>query len=155
MKRRVLAAAGLSMIMAGTAVAGSPGTGSPGAGAPVEVGAGHAVLLTLGHSARQVIVGDPSVADVTVESPTRVLVFGKRAGSTSLTVIDGGHRAVLDTAVVVHPAAAGGVTVTYGAGKDVKPGGQTAVFACAATCVRTIEKAADGKQPQSQPPTSK
>ncbi|MBC7908504.1 MAG: pilus assembly protein N-terminal domain-containing protein [Rhodospirillaceae bacterium] len=115
-----------------------------GAGAPVEVGAGHAVLLLLDKPARQVIIGDPTVADVSVESPTRVVVFGKQVGSTSLMVLDGSHQAMLDAAIVVHAGGVGSVTVTYGAGKDVKSGGLNAVFSCATTCVRAAEKAAGG-----------
>jgi Flp pilus assembly secretin CpaC len=110
------------------------------AGSPVEVGAGHAVLLMLDQPARQVIIGDPTVADISVESPTRVVVFGKRVGSTSLMVLDGGHRPVLDAPVVVQPGGSGNVTITYGTGKDVKTGGSNAVFACATTCVRAADK---------------
>lgn len=117
------------------------------AGTPVEVGAGQAVLLLLDHPARQVIIGDPSIADVTVESPTRVVVFGKRLGGTSLMVLDGSHRPVLDALVVVQAGGAGSVTITYGAGKDVKAGGMSAVFACATTCVRTADKPANAASP--------
>lgn len=106
---------------------------------PVEVGAGQSVLLRLDKPARQVVIGDPSVADVTVQSPTVIVLFGKRAGATSLAVLGGGRDLVLDTPVVVRPGGAGTVTVTYGAGKDVKPGGATVVFACASSCVRAVE----------------
>lgn len=118
------------MLMAGGALA---------AEAPVEVGAGQSVLLRLDRPARQVVVGDPTVADVSVPSPNLIVVFGKRAGATSLTVLDGGRAAVLETPVVVRPGGPGTVTVTYGAGKDVKPGGDTVVFACASNCVRGVE----------------
>ncbi|MBX9633585.1 MAG: pilus assembly protein N-terminal domain-containing protein [Magnetospirillum sp.] len=134
-------------ISANAALAGSP---------PVEVGAGQAVLLLLDHPARQVIIGDPSVADVSVESPNRLVVFGKRVGGTSLIVLDGAHHPVLDAAVVVQPGGVGSITITYGTGKDVKTGGQSAVFVCAATCVRAAEKPANAPaaapQPAAPPP---
>ncbi|MBC7953637.1 MAG: pilus assembly protein N-terminal domain-containing protein [Rhodospirillaceae bacterium] len=122
------------------------------AGPPVEVGAGHAVLLVLDHPARQVIIGDPTVADVSVESPTRVVVFGKRVGSTSLMVLDGGHQPMLEAAIVVQPGGSGAVTVTYGTGKDVKAGGLNAVFACATTCVRAADKPSGAAPPPAAPP---
>jgi Flp pilus assembly secretin CpaC len=105
----------------------------------IEVGVGHAALVKLTHSARSVVVGDPTVADVSVEGPNRVVVFGKRPGGTSLTVLGSGSKVLIETEVVVHPGGTGGVTVTYGTGKDIEPGGRTVVYACGATCVRTVE----------------
>lgn len=124
------------------------------AGPAVEVGAGHAVLLQLDQPARQVIIGDPTVADVSVESPTRVVIFGKRAGSTSLMVLGGGQRTVLEAPIVVQPGGSGNVTITYGVGKEVKAGGLNAVFACATTCVRAAEKSANAAPAPSAPAAS-
>ncbi|HTH17386.1 MAG TPA: pilus assembly protein N-terminal domain-containing protein [Magnetospirillum sp.] len=116
------------------------GLSAQAGGAPVEVGNGHAVVLMLPQAAHQVIIGDPGVADVTVESPRQVVVFGKRTGATSLTVLGSGNTPILDVPVVVHAAGAGGVTVTYGASKDGKLGGQSVVFACGTTgCTRATE----------------
>lgn len=132
---------GVAMALAGAApaIAADPA---------VEVGAGQAVLVTLSHAARQVVVGDPTVADVSVNSPRQVIVFGKRAGSTTLLVLDGGHRTVLEAPVVVQEGGPGAVTVTYGTGKDIKQyGGISAVFACAATCTRSSDKPASGAAP--------
>lgn len=136
-----------SVVLAALALTAAPALAGP----PVEVGAGHAVLLMLDHPARQVIIGDPSVADVSVESPTRVVVFGKRVGSTSLMVLDGGKRPVLDAPIVVQPGGSGNVTVTYGTGKDVKAGGLDSVFACATTCVRAAEKPTGSAPPPAAP----
>lgn len=118
---------------------------------PLEVGNGQAALVTLPRAAAQVIIGDPGVADVSVSSPHQVVVFGKRVGITSLTVLDGGHKAVLDVPVVVRAAAPGGVTVTYGGGKDVKqPGGLSVVFACGPSgCVRAADAGEGGGGSQS------
>jgi Flp pilus assembly secretin CpaC len=113
-------------------------------GEPIEVGAGQSVMLRLDHPARQVVVGDPGVADVSVQSPTLIIVFGKRPGATSLTVLGAGRDPVLETALVVRPGGAATVTVTYGAGKEVKPGGSTVVFACASSCVRAAEEKPGG-----------
>ncbi|CAA7625895.1 pilus assembly protein N-terminal domain-containing protein [Magnetospirillum sp. UT-4] len=109
------------------------------ADAPIEVGAGHAALVTLAKPARSVVVGDPTVADVSVEGPNRLAVFGKRPGGTTLTVLGGGRAVLLEARVVVHPGGAGAVTVTYGAGKGIDPGGRTVVYACGSSCSRAVE----------------
>lgn len=126
------------LLAAALALAGTAGAAGA-ADQPVEVGAGQSVLLRLQHPARQVVVGDPTVADVTVQSPTMIVLFGKRPGATSLAVLGSGREPVMDTPVVVRPGGAGTVTVTYGAGREVKPGGATVVFACASSCVRAVE----------------
>lgn len=118
--------------------------GDAAAGEPVEIGVGQGVLLRLDRPARQVVVGDPGVADVSVPSPTQIIVFGKRPGATSLAVLGSGRDPLLETALVVRPGGAATVTVTYGAGKEVKPGGSTVVFACASSCVRAAEAKNDG-----------
>lgn len=106
----------------------------------IEVGVGHTALVKLTNSAESVVVGDPTVADVSVEGPNRLVVFGKRPGGTSLTVLGAGGKVVIASEVVVHPGAAGGVTVTYASGKSIEPGGRTVVYACGKTCARTVEE---------------
>lgn len=114
------------------------------AGSAIEVGVGRTALVRLDKPARSVVVGDPAVADVSVEGPNQLVVFGKRAGGTSLTVLGAGRAVLVEAEVVVHPGGAG-VTVTYGAGKGVEPGGRTAVYACGVTCTRAAEAGKDGK----------
>lgn len=96
----------------------------------LEVGAGQSRHVDAGRGVAQVVVGDPSVADVTVDAAGRIQLFGKRPGSTSLTVLGRNGAVLLDEAVVVRDGGAGTVTVTYGAGKEVKAGGMTVVHAC-------------------------
>lgn len=110
---------------------------------PVTVGRGRAVAVELDRPARQVVVGDPAVADVTVQNSRLIYVFGKVAGATSLAVLDDRGRAILEVPVVVAPGgAADSVTVLHGAGKEVEPGGRAVVFACSGTCVRVPSAAA-------------
>lgn len=118
------------------------------ADAAIEIGTGRAALVTLGHSARSVVVGDPTIADVSVEAPNKVVVFGKRAGGTSLVVLGNGGSVLVNTLVVVHPGGAEAVTVTYANGKQVEPGGRSVVYACATTCARTAD---DRKQAAASP----
>lgn len=126
-------------------------SGIAAAGSAIEVGVGHAALVKLSRSARSVVVGDPTVADVSVEGPNQVVVFGKRPGGTSLTVLGANRAVVIETQIVVHAGGSGGVTVTYGAGKDIAPGGHTVVYACGITCSRAVPgKAPSGGQPAAE-----
>lgn len=45
-------------------------------------------LLNLAHDADTVIVADPNVADVRVDTPRRLLVYGVGRGETDLVVLD-------------------------------------------------------------------
>jgi len=107
--------------------------------ATLEVGAGQSRRVDAGRGVSQVVVGDPNVADVSVDNAGRIQLFGKRPGSTSLTVLGRNGAVLLEEAVVVRDGGAGTVTVTYGAGKDVKPGGLSVVHACSDSgCSRAV-----------------
>ena len=63
--------------------------------APVPVGShirlqvGEGRLLRLNQDARNVMVGDAGIADVQVAGPRVLYVYGRRAGETSLSAVDG------------------------------------------------------------------
>jgi Flp pilus assembly secretin CpaC len=119
-----------------------------GAGEPtLEVGAGRTLFIRLAGPARSIVLGDPTVADVTVEAPNLLVVFGKRPGGTSLTVLGAGRSVLVQTSVVVQPAGPSGVTVTYGAGKGTDPGGRAIAYSCGTVCAR----ASDDKKAASAP----
>jgi Flp pilus assembly secretin CpaC len=115
----------------------------------LELGAGQSRRIDAGRGVAQVVIGDPKVADVSVDGAGRIQLFGKRAGSTSLTVLGRNGAVLLDQTVVVRAGGEGTVTVTYGAGKDVKPGGLTVIHACGQGCSRVAE---DGSGGASQKP---
>ena len=107
---------------------------------PIEVLEGGASLVTLDRPVRNLIVGNPGIADVTVENGTTILVFGKRHGGTTLTALDSAGLPIIEAMVVVDSGGGGGaVAVTWAAGKDIKPGGERATYVCgAATCVKAM-----------------
>ncbi len=59
-------------------------------------------VLNLGQRVTQVSVANPSIADVTVITPEKMLLSGKDVGTTSLTVFHGASVAHFD--IIVHPA---------------------------------------------------
>ena len=107
---------------------------------PIEVPLGGASLLTLDRPVHNLIVGNPAVADVSVENATSVIVFGKQRGGTTLTALDASGAPIIDALVVVDAGDAGGtVSVTWASGKDIKPGGDGVTYVCGtATCVKAL-----------------
>lgn len=93
---------------------------------------GSAVSVRLDRPARQVIIGNPAVADVTVQSPRLITVFGKSASATTLTVLGDGGKTLMDVPVVVGAGSDTGLGVVYATGKDVPLGGQRVSMECAA-----------------------
>ncbi|OAN44821.1 hypothetical protein A6A04_08385 [Paramagnetospirillum marisnigri] len=117
---------GLSTLLVVAALASAPAL----AAESVEVALGGATQLKLSAAARQVIIGNPAIADVTMQNARSLTLFGKYPGGTSLSVLDGAGRVVLDAVVVVTAGGAESVTVRYGTGKTWVPGGVTTVVDC-------------------------
>ncbi|WP_254432414.1 pilus assembly protein N-terminal domain-containing protein [Magnetospirillum sp. SS-4] len=101
------------------------------AGESIVVPLGGAVAVPLKQAARQVVVGNPAIADVTVQGSRGLTLFGKYPGGTTLSVIDGAGKVVFDATVVVSAGGGNAVTVRYGTGKTWQPGGVSTVVECA------------------------
>jgi len=86
--------AGLSLSVATVAAAETPS-------APLSVSAGAAARITLGAPVRDIVVGDPSVADVSLINERTLVVLGKKAGATTILAFDAHGRALADRDVVV------------------------------------------------------
>jgi hypothetical protein len=70
--------------------------------------------ILLRGAAANIIVGDPSVADVSVIDAHSVILLGKGYGSTDVLVTDRGGRTLLDDHVMVAAPEGGVVTVHRG-----------------------------------------
>jgi Flp pilus assembly secretin CpaC len=68
-------------------------------------------VVKLAKPATSVVIGDPTVADVTLETPTTVIVFGKTPGETNVIVLSGEQELLLDWPVIVSPVTARHVSV--------------------------------------------
>jgi len=99
--------------------------------------------LLLPAGARDVMIGNPSIADVNVIDGRSVVVLGKGYGVTNLLVIDALGRTVLERQVVVSGPNSGRVSVIRGAQVDS--------YACAGACEK--EPAEDGKAKAATPPS--
>lgn len=94
----------------------------------LPVAAGQASYVNLGGAVRDIVVGDPSIADVSLVNDRTLVVLGKRPGVTSLLAFGAGGRALADRQIVVSENGAGAVTVYRGA--------SASNYACGAQCTR-------------------
>jgi Flp pilus assembly secretin CpaC len=105
---------------------------SPGAAAsdPVEVHVNMARILRISAPAATVIIGNPSVADVTIQDPQTLVLTGKSFGDTNLIVLDAQGNPIADTIMRVIADQGDLVTVYLGSKR-------TSV-ACSPTCQPVI-----------------
>ncbi len=81
--------------LAGLAAAGTA------AAKEIEVAIDEAALVRLDRQAADVIVGNPSIADVSVQNGRTLVVTGKSFGVTNLIVVDGKGKQILSENVAV------------------------------------------------------
>lgn len=137
MSGKAYAALATVLALATLAFVGTVGGAALGA-EPVLVPLGAAVTVRLDRPARHVVVGNPAVADVTVQSARVLVVFGKSASATSLTVLGDGNKTVLDVPVVVAAGSSAGLGIIYATGKTVPLGGQHMSVECAGGACATV-----------------
>ena len=77
-----------------------------------------ATLVKLDKPGAEVIVGNPSIADVAVQSGKLLVVTGKSAGLTNLMVLDGRGKLIYDKKVVVSADKKRLVTVSKGVARE-------------------------------------
>ncbi|WMT87422.1 pilus assembly protein N-terminal domain-containing protein [Pelagibacterium sp. 26DY04] len=124
--RRVLLAAALSVT----------GLGLPAAFAQdqeavtVTVNANMARILRINAPAATVIIGNPAVADVTIQDPQTLILTGRSYGRTNMIILDANGDPIADTVVEVAQLKSDTVTIFSGA--------QRTSVACAPNCQPVI-----------------
>jgi hypothetical protein len=119
--RRLPIALALTLVL-GSAVAG------PALADSLNVRIDQAARLVLTSPARDVIVGNPAVADVTVIDGRSLIITGKGYGVTNLIVIDRAGRTVMDRQIIV--AGPEGDQISFYRGASVYN------YACSPRCER-------------------
>ncbi|SEP69938.1 Pilus formation protein N terminal region [Devosia sp. YR412] len=99
-------------------------------GAPISVNVNMARILRINAAAATVIVGNPGIADVTIQDPQTLILTGKSFGQTNLIVLDSAGNPIADTLVEVAQLQAGVVTVYQGQARTS--------LACAPTCQSVV-----------------
>ncbi|MGN6684413.1 MAG: pilus assembly protein N-terminal domain-containing protein [Devosia sp.] len=97
---------------------------------PISVKVNMARILRISAPAATVIIGNPGVADVTIQDPQTLVLTGKSYGSTNLIVLDSSGNPVADTMVSVVQATADTITVYNGQARTT--------LACDPICQPTI-----------------
>lgn len=122
--RRHMAAAAVALALA------SLGQAALADSAPVSVKVNMARILRISAPANTVIIGNPRVADVTIQDPQTLVLTGKSYGSTNMIILDADGNAIADTMVEVVQAQGDVVTVYMGSARTS--------FACSPVCQPTI-----------------
>jgi len=93
---------------------------------PISVKVNMARILRINAPAATVIVGNPGVADVTIQDPQTLVLTGKSYGQTNLIVLDAMGNPIADTLLEVVQQQADTITVYQGSARTT--------LACAPIC---------------------
>ncbi|MGE4064152.1 MAG: pilus assembly protein N-terminal domain-containing protein [Rhodospirillaceae bacterium] len=99
----------------------------------IAIGTGRLTVVRAGESIATVAVGDPSVADVTVEGDRSIMVFGKRPGQTDLVLIGHNQRQILRSRIVVGTMGGEDTVIVRRPGNS---GMEEEAWFCAPNCAR-------------------
>ncbi len=77
-----------------------------------------ATMLRLERPAAEIVVGNPSIADVAVQSGKVLVLTGKSFGQTNLIVLDAQGKVIINRRVVVQEPRGGYVTVYRGSNRQ-------------------------------------
>ncbi|QQR36083.1 pilus assembly protein N-terminal domain-containing protein [Devosia oryziradicis] len=127
MRHTLVAAFALCLSLA-TGLAPAPVSAQEGA--PINVNVNMARILRINTAAATVIVGNPGVADVTIQDPQTLILTGKSYGQTNLIVLDSAGNPIADTLIEVVQMQAGIVTVYQGQARTS--------LACAPVCQQVV-----------------
>lgn len=107
-----------------------PVPGQAAEGDPISVKVNMARILRINAPAATVIIGNPGVADVTIQDPQTLVLTGKSYGQTNLIVLDDRGTPIADTLIEVIQAQGDLVTVYLGNARTT--------MVCSPTCQPTI-----------------
>ena len=97
---------------------------------PISVSVNMARILRISAPAATVIIGNPIVADVTIQDPQTLVLTGKSYGETNLIVLDSGGNPIADTTISVVQGEADLLTVYMGTARTT--------LSCKPVCQPTI-----------------
>ena len=108
----------------------SSGTALAASGDDLEITIDEAKIVQLKRPAAEIILGNPLIADVSVQSGKVVIITGKSFGRTNLIVLDSDGKEIINGSVSVREGAKGLVTLHEGSSR--------ATFYCAPNCTSTL-----------------
>ena len=117
----------LAAVVAGSPADAAPaGAGAPSGQPPLTVTIDHAKVVKLPERTQTVIVGNPIIADVTVQRNGIMVVTGKSYGVTNLIALDGAGTLLSESLISVQAPTESLVTVQRGLERES--------YSCAPSC---------------------
>ena len=107
----------------------------------VTVTVDHAKVIRLPERTQTVVVGNPMIADVTVQKNGVLVVTGKSYGVTNLIAMDGSGGLLAESLINVQGATESLVTVLRGKERDV----ERQTYSCTPNCQPTLQLGDDTK----------
>ena len=131
----ILCALVLAMPLAAPALAGQidtaqQGTADNDAGEPVIVTVDRAKVFRVSRPAATVIVGNPSIADATIEDEKTLVLTGRSFGVTNLIILDADGNPIVDQTLVVRGHETNTVRIYRRSSRET--------LACAPVCEPTL-----------------
>lgn len=77
----------------------------------IEVTVDHAKVMRVSKPASTIIIGNPGIADATVQDSTTLIITGKSYGVTNMIILDEDGQPIADTLLTVRAEAVNAVTV--------------------------------------------
>jgi len=96
---------------------GQPAMAQNAFGPDVNVLIDQAALVRLERPAAEIVVGNPSIADVSVQSGKVLVVTGKSYGQTNLIVMDPDGKVIVNRKLIVQDPRMGSVTLYKGSAR--------------------------------------
>ncbi len=106
-----------ALVLGGTIFGISAQTSLAAGSSEVSVSVNMARILRIGSPAATVIIGNPGIADVTIQDPQTLILTGRSYGVTNLIVLDAVGNPVADLIIEVVQQQAGLVTVYQGSAR--------------------------------------
>lgn len=126
--RSILFASALVLAATLTAVTNAPALAAPAD--DLEITIDEAKIVQLKRPAAEIILGNPLIADVSVQSGKVVVVTGKSFGRTNLIVLDGDGKEIINGSISVEESGKGIVAVHKGSLRST--------YYCAPNCTSTL-----------------
>ena len=96
----------------------------------IEVTVDHAKVMRVSKPAATIIIGNPGIADATVQDSTTLVITGKAYGVTNMIILDANGDPIADTLLKVKAEAVNAVTVYRRTDRIT--------YSCSPSCERTL-----------------
>lgn len=117
-----------------------PSTALSEASSSLQLALNFAKVIALRAPARTIVVGNPAIADASIDSERTLVLTGKAIGTTNIVVLGAGNEELLNVAVDVMASSVGQVIVHSGATQQA--------FSCIGPCKPVV--ATSAAQPANQ-----